>query len=113
MLKVDKAYKSQAGRVLIHNQMAPDAEGYSFIGRVPNGSSVFYKADGYTQQEEYRITGPWISDGVVYQPIFTDTPAVIGERFMDLLDAKRAYPGKYLSKLEMVDGVPTLSTEAP
>lgn len=112
MLKVGESYKSQAGRVRINNQFAPDANNYSFIGSVPGGASVLYKADGYCEPEEYRIVGPWIEDGVIYQPIDT-APTVLGERYMDLDKLKQVHPGKYIAKLQLVNGVPTLSVEAP
>lgn len=99
---------------MINTQYEPDNNGYSFIGRVPDGSSVLYKADGYCEAEQYRITGPWVSDDTSYQPIVQGgAPVILGERFMDILDAKKKYPGKYIAKLEWTDGVPTLSVEVP
>lgn len=112
MLKVSESYKSQAGRVNIINQMAPDVNGYSFIGSVPGGSSVLYKADGYCEAEQYRITGPWISDDVVYLPIIR-SPSVIGERFADLTALRKAHPGKWALRLQFVDDEPEVGVEAP
>lgn len=112
MLKVGESYKSTAGRVNINNQMAPDVNGYSFIGSVPGGSSVLYRADGYCVAEQYRITGPWISDDVVYMPIIR-SPSIIGERFADLTALRKAHPGKWALSLQFVDNVPQVGVEAP
>lgn len=113
MLRTNQAYKSAAGRVLINTQYSPDANGYSFIGSVPDGSSVLYRADGYCEAAQYRITGPWLDDSAIYQPILPDAPTILGERYADILDLKKKHPGKYAARIQIVNGVPVLGLEAP
>lgn len=108
MLKVGESYKSQSGRVKINNQFAPDANDYSFIGSVPGGASVLYKADGYCESEQYRIIGPWISDDVIYQPIDVRGPTILGERYADLDKLTQAHPNKPVVKIQLVNGAPTV-----
>lgn len=113
-LERDKTYRTAEDcKVVIVATMPPDANGCAFVGTLDSNGSVLYKADGTCPaNSDHNITGPWVEDSVLYQPMKVredGSGIVIGSLYADIDKLKAEHPScTQIAKVATEDGVITL-----